>query len=125
MSGARIDASRRQRIMACIRDVPRGSVASYGQIAEMCGIRRGARQVGYVLRMLPDGHDVPWHRIVRASGEIAFADGNDAFNEQLKRLMMEGVTIRRGKVDMQQHRWQPNLDELLWKPSVIWDGNDE
>lgn len=110
-----------QRIWSTILDIPPGSVASYGQIAEITGIRRGARQVGYALRNLPNGHEVPWHRVITASGRIAFAEGSDQFNEQAKRLMMEGVTIAGGKVNMKKFRWQPDLDELLWKPSDAWD----
>lgn len=114
-----------QRIWATICDIPPGSVASYGQIAEIAGIRRGARQVGHALRHLPADHDVPWHRVITTSGKIAFAEGSDQFKEQAKRLMMEEVAVRRGRVDMQACRWQPDLDELLWKPSGAWDGNLE
>ena len=113
---------RMQRIWTTIRDIPPGCVANYGQITEIAGIRRGARQVGYALRHLPAGHDVPWHRVVTASGKIAFAEGSDQFNEQTKRLMMEDVAVRHGRVNMKIYRWQPNLDELLWKPSDSWDG---
>ena len=116
---------RMQRIWSTIRDIPPGSVASYGQIAEITGIRRGARQVGYALRNLPAGCDVPWHRVITASGRIAFAEGSDQFNEQAKRLMMEGVTVGSGKVNMRRFRWQPDLDELLWKPSDAWDDEIE
>lgn len=116
---------RMQRIWTTIRDIPVGSVASYGQIASISGIRRGARQVGYALRNLPAGHDVPWHRVITASGRIAFAEGSERFNEQAKRLMMEGVTVGGGKVNMKLFRWQPDLDELLWKPSDAWDENIE
>ncbi len=116
---------RMQRIWSTIRDIPRGSVASYGQIAAITGIRRGARQVGYALRNLPSGHDVPWHRVITASGKIAFAQGSDQFDEQAKRLMMEGVTVGGGKVNMKKFRWQPDLDELLWKPSDAWDDKIE
>jgi len=84
---------RNERIWSTIRDIPPGCVASYGQIAEIAGIRRGARQVGYALRHLPRG----------------------------KRLMMEDVAILKGRVDMKKYRWQPDLDELLWKPSDAWD----
>jgi methylated-DNA-protein-cysteine methyltransferase-like protein len=110
-----------QRIWSAIRDIPPGSVASYGQIADITGIRRGARQVGYALRHLPPGHDVPWHRVITASGRIAFAEGSDRFNEQANRLMMEDVAVGGGKVNMKQYRWQPDLDELLWKPTDAWD----
>ena len=112
---------RNERIWSTIRDIPPGCVASYGQIAEIAGIRRGARQVGYALRQLPRGHDVPWFRVITASGKIAFEHGSDAFNEQAKRLMMEDVAILKGRIDMKKYRWQPDLDELLWKPSDLWD----
>ncbi len=112
---------RNERIWATIRDIPRGGVASYGQIAEIAGVPRGARQVGYALRQLPKGHDVPWYRVIRSSGRIAFEKGSDAFNEQSKRLMMEDVAILEGRIDMHKYRWQPDLDELLWKPSAAWD----
>ena len=112
---------RNERIWATICDIPEGSVASYGQIAEIAGIPRGARQVGYALRHLPSGHDVPWHRVVRASGEIAMRRGSDGFKEQAKRLQKEDVAILNGRIDMKKYRWQPDLDELLWKPSAAWD----
>ena len=114
-----------QRIWATVSDIPRGNVASYGQVADIAGIRRGARQAGYALRHLPSGTDVPWHRVVQASGRIAFAEGSDQFNEQKRRLLMENVPTTKGRVNMQQYRWQPDLDELLWKPTDAWDGADE
>lgn len=110
-----------QRIWDTIRDVPEGCVASYGQIAEIAGIPRGARQVGYALRHLPDGHGVPWHRVIRASGKIAFDKGSRSFEEQARRLAMEDVAVISGRVDMRKYRWQPDLDELLWKPTSAWD----
>jgi len=113
--------TRLHRIWDTIRDVPIGCVASYGQIADIAGIPRGARQVGYALRQLPDGHAVPWHRIIQTSGRIAFAKGSPQFEEQCKRLMMENVAVIAGRVNMQKYRWQPDLDELLWKPSSAWD----
>ena len=113
--------ARMQRIWETIRDIPAGSVANYGQIAEIAGIPRGARQVGYALRHLPDGHDVPWHRVITASGKSAFAKDSHSFAEQSKRLMKENVAVIEGRVDMRKYRWQPDLDELLWKPSSAWD----
>ncbi len=110
-----------ERIWATICDIPEGSVASYGQIAEIAGIPRGARQVGYALRHLPSGSDVPWFRVIQTSGKIAFANGSRAFDEQAKRLMREDVVILNGRIDMRKYRWQPDLDELLWKPSAAWD----
>jgi len=112
---------RTQRILDTIRDIPEGCVASYGQIAEIAGLVRGARQVGYALKTLPDGHDVPWHRVITASGRIAFEKGSPRFMEQRERLVMEGIAVNSGRIDMRIFRWQPDLDELLWKPSSAWD----
>ena len=110
-----------QRIWDTIRDIPAGSVANYGQVAEIAGIPRGARQVGYALRQLPSGHDVPWHRVITSSGKIAFETGSRPFEEQRKRLISDGVVVIGGRVEMHKYRWQPDLDELLWKPSAAWD----
>jgi methylated-DNA-protein-cysteine methyltransferase related protein len=112
---------RLKRIWATVCDIPKGSVASYGQIAEIAGIPRGARQVGHALRLLPSNSGVPWHRVITTSGRIAFDKDSRAYNRQSRRLMMEGVAILNGRIDMQKYRWQPDLDELLWKPNAAWD----
>ena len=112
---------RTRRILDTIRDIPEGRVASYGQIADITGLVRGARQVGYALRTLPNGQEVPWHRVITTSGRIAFEKGSPQFKEQRERLMMEGIAVSSGRIDMHKFRWQPDLDELLWKPSSVWD----
>ncbi len=112
---------RRRRILAAVCDVPPGKVASYGQIAELAGLPRGARQVGRAPSDLPRGTDVPWHRILTASGRLAFPEGSAAWRRQRRRLDAEGVLLVDGRVDLAACRWQPDLDELLWKPSAAWD----
>lgn len=112
-----------ERIWATVREIPEGAVASYGQVAEIAGIPRGARQVGYALRHLPRNSDVPWHRVITSSGKPAFERGSRAFKRQAKRLAEEDVPIVNGRVNMKKYRWQPGLDELLWKPSAAWDGD--
>ena len=112
-----------QRIWDTIFDVPAGKVASYGQIADIAGIPRGARQVAYALKHAPEDLRLPWYRIVTASGRIAFDKGSPPFEKQRNRLTMEGVAVIGGRVDMRRYRWQPDLDELLWKPSAAWDEN--
>ena len=115
--------ARLDRIYETIRDIPRGSVASYGQIAEIAGIPRGARQVGWALRQLSRGQNVPWHRVITASGRIAFEAGSARFERQKALLAAEDVTVTAGRVDMRKYRWRPELDELLWKPTSAWDDN--
>lgn len=116
-----VAADRRQRIWATVCDIPRGAVASYGQVAELSGLPRGARQVGRALGDLPSDHDVPWHRVLTSSGRLAFEPGSRAFRRQKRRLAEEDVPVLNGRVDMKKYRWQPGLDELLWKPSATWD----
>ena len=114
--------ARLTRIYETIREIPPGCVASYGQVAEIAGIPRGARQVGWALRRLPRGAEVPWHRVVTASGKIAFDAGSARFEKQKTLLVRENVTVIAGRIDMRRYRWEPQLDELLWKPSSAWDG---
>jgi methylated-DNA-protein-cysteine methyltransferase-like protein len=110
-----------RRIWETIQDIPCGCVANYGQIAEIAGIPRGARQVGYALRHAPKGVALPWHRVIQSSGKTAFDQNSHAFRVQCDRLAEEGIVMRNGRVDMKRYRWEPDLDELLWKPTSTWD----
>lgn len=107
---------RMARIRATVCDIPEGRVASYGQVAEIAGVPRGARQVGYALKHLPKGSAVPWYRVVTSSGKLAFERGSHSYRRQVRALMEENVPVIGGRVSMPQYRWQPDLDELLWKP---------
>ncbi len=113
--------TRLRRIWETILEIPPGCVANYGQVAEIAGVPRGARQVAYALRHAPAELDLPWHRVIRSSGKSAFDRDSGLYRLQRDRLVEEGVAINDGKVDMEKYRWQPDLDELLWKPSVMWD----
>ena len=88
----------RNQILATIRQVPRGSVSSYGAIARAAGFPGAARQVVAALR---GAFDVPWQRIVGAGGEIKLR--GDYAIEQRLRLEAEGVTFRGRRVNMRAH----------------------
>ncbi|WP_297180844.1 MGMT family protein [Thermomonas sp.] len=105
--------STRQRILDAIRAVPRGEVASYGGIARRSGLPGRARLVARVLGENDDA-DLPWHRILRADGRIAFAAGSRPFREQAKRLRAEGVAVRNGRVQMAEA--EETLDAAVWAP---------
>jgi methylated-DNA-protein-cysteine methyltransferase-like protein len=96
------------RIYEAVRRVPRGRVASYGQIAAVAGMPRNARLVGYALRALPEGSPVPWHRIVNASGSIS-RRGNRFWEEfQRELLEREGVRFGRGgRIALDHFGWRP------------------
>lgn len=96
-----------QRILAVVRRIPRGRVATYGQVARLAGVPRGARQVGYALHALPTGSPVPWHRVLNASGRISLPPADGGIEQRL-RLLAEGVTVTEGgRVTLGRFRWQP------------------
>jgi methylated-DNA-protein-cysteine methyltransferase-like protein len=105
------DASPELRILAAIRAVPRGEVAGYGHIARRAGLPGRARLVARVLAH-HDDPELPWHRILRSDGRIAFAEGTRGWREQSQRLRAEGVRVERGRVKMPAP--EAALDALLW-----------
>ena len=102
-----------EKILAAIRAVPRGQVAGYGEIARRAGLPGRARLVA---RMLSENDDpkLPWHRILRSDGRIAFPPDHAQFAEQQQRLRSEGVLVENGRVRGQ--RAAASLDEILWAP---------
>ena len=97
-----------ERIYAQVRKVPRGRVASYGQIATLTG-GCGARQVGYAMAALPDGSEVPWQRIINSKGEISMRSSTDGHNMQRWLLEDEGIEFGlHGRIDLQKFGWEPD-----------------
>jgi methylated-DNA-protein-cysteine methyltransferase-like protein len=93
-------------VHAVVRRIPRGRVATYGQIAALSGLGRLARQVGYALNALPEDSTVPWHRVVNARGEISRRAVPGAELEQRIRLEMEGVRFNAaGRVRLDLFTW--------------------
>lgn len=94
------------RIYAVVRKIPRGRVATYGQIARLAGLPGHARQVGYALHALPNRTKVPWHRVINAQGRISPRSSSGWDEEQLIRLEREGVEFDwRGKTDLERFGW--------------------
>jgi methylated-DNA-protein-cysteine methyltransferase-like protein len=119
---ARVPASHEDdpiaRIHATVAAIPRGRVASYGEIAVRAGLPGRARLVGRALRETPAGTQLPWHRVLRASGEFAFPRGSKAFREQQRRLEAEGVNVLRGRVALASFGWGRDVDAELWAPPL-------
>ena len=95
-------------IWLVVRRIPRGRVASYGQVARLVRPACGPRQVGYALAALPEHSTVPWHRVVNAAGKISLR-GHSAVTQRL-RLKSEGVDVTEGG--------RVALDRFGWKPRV-------
>ena len=122
----------RARVYAWIRRIPRGRVATYGQIAGLAGAPRRARHVGQALAAPPPGLDLPWHRVINAQGRISprgTGGGapagagkrrrsrarkpapSGAETRQRRWLEAEGVRFRDGRIDLERYRWNPALND--------------
>ncbi len=94
-----------QRIWQIIAAIPHGSVVTYGDVALLAGSPRAARQVGGVLKRLPEGSKLPWHRVINRKGEISLA--GDVFVRQRLALLSENIEVSlEGKICLQRYRWQ-------------------
>ena len=101
------------RIYRCIKCIPEGKVATYGQIAKLIDAS-GARQVGYALSATPADVDIPWHRVINAKGDISQRSDGNADSEQHRRLLCEGVMPNKNaRINLSQYRWQPSFEDFL------------
>jgi methylated-DNA-protein-cysteine methyltransferase related protein len=97
-----------ERIHAVVARIPRGRVATYGQVALLAGLPGHARQVGTALRHAPDG--LPWQRVINARGEVSPRAGGLGWDEGWQRHLLEeeGVAFdARGRIDLERFGWDP------------------
>lgn len=99
------------RIYAVVKRIPRGRVATYGQIAEIAGIPGAARQVGYALNSIPDGARLPWQRVINAQGTVSRRADPDDEMRQRRLLEAEGVRFDNDRVKLDRYRWRPRQNE--------------
>ncbi|MBY0401228.1 MGMT family protein [Myxococcota bacterium] len=98
-----------ERVHRVVPRIPAGRVASYGQVAQIAGMPRAARQVGYALHALEAESSVPWHRVVNAAGRIS-ARGGLAPIELLQRARLEAEGVQfdgSGRIDLERFGWKP------------------
>ena len=102
-----------ERIYEVVKQIPKGCVATNGQVASLAGSKRWARVVGYALHANPDPEHIPCHRVVNRFGEVskAFAFGGE--NRQIKLLETEGVEFVDGKVDLERFQWKKVTLEMM------------
>ncbi|MDZ4811147.1 MAG: MGMT family protein [Pseudomonadota bacterium] len=119
MSAADVNRSSRDAvlsILAVVRSIPYGRVANYGQVAARAGLRGRARLVAWALKQVTQEDPVPWHRVLRSDGRIAFPAGSSSHAEQLHRLQREQVKLMNGRVQKAQFAWrEADLDAQLWR----------
>ena len=94
-----------EAIWRCVKRIPRGKVATYGQIARIAGIDGHARFVGYALHGLKTNSEIPWHRVINAQGKISLP--GLAAKRQRRLLEMENIMFSSsGKIDLRKYQWK-------------------
>ncbi len=94
------------RIYEVVRQIPKGRVASYGQVAALAGNRRWSRVVGYALHVNPDPDGIPCYRVVTKDGRVSEAFAFGGGNRQVELLMADGVEFVDGHVNMKKYQWE-------------------
>jgi methylated-DNA-protein-cysteine methyltransferase-like protein len=96
-----------ESIYAVVKRIPKGRVATYGQVAALAGLHGHARQVGYALHALRGNESIPWHRVINAQGRCSVRSepGFEQIQQQL--LEAEGVVFRSGRASLEKFRWEP------------------
>jgi len=103
---ARAETSTYQRFYRVIRKIPRGRVATYGQVAKVAGLPGHARQVGYALYALKSSTSVPWQRVINAAGRISLRPLTGGISQRLL-LEKEGVVFVGERVSLATYGWRP------------------
>lgn len=100
-----------KHIYAVVKKIPRGKVATYGQIAALAAMPRAARQVGYALGAMPADINIPWQRVVNSQGKISMRRRNwQSGGDDLQKILLEAEGIEfddRERIDLKRFRWQP------------------
>ena len=95
------------RIYTAVATIPSGRVATYGQIGMLAGLPRSGRLVGRTLKNLPNDSNLPWHRVINASGRISLPLDSESFKRQKARLQEEGLIVKGNRISLAQYQWQP------------------
>lgn len=106
-----------RRVALVCEAIPRGKVATYGQIALLCGMPKNARQVGYALNREKAGRDVPAFRVVNHQGVLSGAQSFSSPDQQRRMLEADGIQVMveegRQKVDLRRWGWKNTIEEAL------------
>lgn len=98
-----------ERVYELVRKIPRGRVATYGQIAAMLGDPHMCRAVGNALHHNPDGEETPCYRVVNSRGELSGSFAFGGFDEQKRRLEADGIEVKNHRVDLKKYIWDGKI----------------
>ena len=100
-----------QKVYQLTKKIPKGKVATYGQIASMISTPRAARMVGWALHVYPESEKIPWQRVINSKGMISTTCFDHPKNLQANLLKLEGI-----KVKEKNNNYFIDLDKYLWRP---------
>lgn len=83
-----------------LAQIPKGKVITYGNLAKLAGMPTGARMVGKLMCELPEGTELPWHRVINAQGKISLPVESESYHEQKRRLVNEGIEFSNEKIKL-------------------------
>lgn len=95
-----------EKIYEVVKQIPKGCVATYGQVAALAGNKRWARVVGYALHVNPDPEGIPCYRVVNREGRLSEAFAFGGINQQEVLLKADGIEVVDGKVNLEQYQWK-------------------
>ena len=114
----------RQAVYCLVARIPKGRVATYGQLATLAGYPGRARQVGYALAGMPEDLDLPWHRVINAQGKISPRTSSKFHELQYSLLEQEGIVFVENRIDLRQYLWEPAAGRSSRSVSVRRRGRD-
>lgn len=97
--------SNKEKIWQIVYQIPKGKVSSYGQVAKLAGLPGYARYVGHVMKNLPEGTKLPWHRVANSQGRLSFPKDSCEYQLQMKRLEDEGIVFINGRFSLKKFGW--------------------
>ena len=98
-----------EKIYDIVKQIPRGTVATYGQVAALAGNKRWARVVGYALHVNPDPEEIPCYRVVNREGRVSEAFAFGGGNRQIGLLEADGIEVKDGCVDLSKYQWHKEI----------------
>ena len=105
----------KERIWRTVLSIPEGKVAAYGKVADLAGLPGRARYVSRAMSLAPKEFKLPWYRVIRSNGTLAFKPDSQMANKQNSLLKKEGVIVENNRVDLVIYEWKPDLGEILAK----------
>ena len=98
---------RKAAIYAALSQIPKGKVITYGNLAKLAGLPNGARLVGRLMCELPEGSNLPWHRVINAQGKLSMPVDSAGYCEQKYRLTKEGIEFMNEKIKLSIYGYNP------------------